>query len=114
MADVSVADVLRGQVPVGQEVTVKGWVRTRRDSKGGFSFITVHDGSCFDPVQVVAPNTLPNYTTEIVRLTAGCACVVRGLIAQSVGKGQAFEVQAAEVRVVGLLVEPDPYPMSPK
>src|SRR2546423_11161408 len=95
MADVSVADVLRGQVPVGQEVTVKGWVRTRRDSKGGFSLITVHDGSCFDPVQVVAPNTLPHYTSEIVRLTAGCACVVRGLIAQSLRTRQAHVVHAA-------------------
>src|SRR3954468_6627952 len=114
MADVAIVDVLRGKVQAGQAVTVKGWVRTRRDSKGGFSFITVHDGSCFDPVQVVAPNTLPNYTSEIVRLTAGCACVVRGTVAQSVGKGQAFEVQAAEVKVVGWVDDPDTYPISPK
>src|SRR5215217_8938214 len=114
MPDVSVADVLKGTVSAGQEVTVRGWVRTRRDSKGAFSFITVHDGSCFAPVQAVAPNTLPNYASEIVRLTAGCACVVRGAVAQSVGKGQAFEVQAAEVKVVGWVDDPDTYPISPK
>jgi len=114
MPDVSVADVLRGKLPPGQEVTVKGWVRTRRDSKGGFSFITVHDGSCFDPVQVVAPGSLPNYASEVLHLTAGCSVVARGTVAQSQGKGQAYEIQAAELKVVGLVDDPDTYPISPK
>jgi asparaginyl-tRNA synthetase len=109
-----VADVLRGKVPAGQEVTVKGWVRTRRDSKGGFSFITVHDGSCFDPVQVVAPGALPNYAAEVLHLTAGCSVIARGAVAQSQGKGQAFEIQATEVKVVGFVDDPDTYPISPK
>ncbi|MGH9034358.1 MAG: asparagine--tRNA ligase, partial [Acidimicrobiia bacterium] len=52
--DTSVADVLSGRVPVGSQVTVKGWVRTRRDSKAGLSFVALHDGSCFAPLQVVA------------------------------------------------------------
>ena len=56
-ATVSIADALAGRVPVGQTLTIKGWVRTRRDSKGGFSFIAVHDGSCFDAIQVVVPGT---------------------------------------------------------
>src|SRR5436309_11568812 len=85
--DVSVAHALAGRAPVGQEVTVKGWVRTRRDSKAGFSFITVNDGSCFDSIQVVAPNALPNYQTEILHLTAGCSVICTGTLVQSQGKG---------------------------
>ena len=50
MSVVPVADVLQGRVAVDQEVTVRGWVRTRRDSKAGISFLAVYDGSCFDPV----------------------------------------------------------------
>jgi asparaginyl-tRNA synthetase len=69
----SVRDVLAGRAPKDAPVTVKGWVRTRRDSKAGFSFVNVSDGSSFHPVQVVAANTLPNYSQEILKLTAGCA-----------------------------------------
>src|SRR4051812_5928220 len=111
MPDVSVADVLRGKMHAGQEVTVKGWIRTRRDSKGGFSFLTVHDGSAFDAVQVVAPGALPNYQSEILHLTAGCSVVARGMVAQSQGKGQAFEIQATEVMVLGFVDDPDTYPI---
>jgi asparaginyl-tRNA synthetase len=114
MADVAVVDVLRGKVPAGQEATVKGWVRTRRDSKGGFSFVAVHDGSCFDAVQVVAPAALPNYQSEVVRLTAGCSVIARGTVVQSQGKGQSFEIQASEIQVVGWVDDPDTYPISPK
>jgi asparaginyl-tRNA synthetase len=114
MADVAIVDVLRGKVPAGQAVTVKGWVRTRRDSKGGFSFITVHDGSCFDAIQVVAPGALPNYQSEVLHLTAGCSVVCTGAVAQSQGKGQAFEIQASAVQVVGMVDDPDTYPISPK
>src|SRR3954462_11150985 len=97
----SVSDLLRGKVPAGEEVTVKGWVRTRRDSKGGFSFIAVNDGSCFDSIQVVAPNTLPNYQSEVLRITAGCSVIATGKLVQSQGKGQAYEIQASSVEVVG-------------
>src|SRR3954447_5134551 len=114
MSDVSIADALHGKVPEGQSVTVKGWVRTRRDSKGGFSFIAVHDGSCFDAIQVVAPNTLPNYTDEVLHITAGCSVTCTGTLVQSQGKGQAFEIQAAEVKVVGWVENPDTYPITPK
>jgi len=69
----SVRRILAGEAPKDAPVTVKGWVRTRRDSKAGISFIHLSDGSSFHPVQLVAPNTLPNYTGEISKLTAGCA-----------------------------------------
>src|SRR5687768_15738971 len=114
MSDVSIAEALRGKVPEGQRVTVKGWVRNRRDSKGGFSFVTVHDGSCFDAIQLVAPGTLPNYAPEVLHLTTGCSVVASGTLVKSQGKGQAFEIQADDVKVLGWVDDPDTYPVSPK
>ncbi|TXD37509.1 asparagine--tRNA ligase [Lujinxingia vulgaris] len=106
--------LLEGQTPTGTEVLIKGWVRTRRDSKAGFSFINVHDGSCFDAIQVVAPKELENYDEEILKLTAGCSIEVRGELVESKGKGQSVEVQAASIKVVGWVDDPDTYPMAPK
>jgi asparaginyl-tRNA synthetase len=114
MSDVSVADVLAKCVAVGGEVTVKGWIRTRRDSKGGFSFLALSDGSCFDAIQIVAPNTLTNYTSEILHLTAGASIIASGTLVQSQGKGQSFEIQATKVDVIGLVENPDTYPIQPK
>jgi aspartyl/asparaginyl-tRNA synthetase len=65
MSIISIKKALAGELPTGSKVTIQGWVRTRRDSKAGISFINVHDGSCHDPIQVVAPSTLPNYASEI-------------------------------------------------
>jgi len=73
-------EILTGQAPQDAPVTTRGWVRTRRDSRAGISFVHVSDGSAFHPVQVVAPNTLPNYESEVLKLTAGCA-VVNGMLA---------------------------------
>ena len=70
-----IASLLKGQTAVGSRVTVRGWIRTRRDSKAGLSFLHVHDGSCFDPIQVVAPAQLPNYETDVKKLTSGCAVI---------------------------------------
>jgi len=114
MPDVRIAEILQGRVPVGETVIVRGWVRTRRDSKAGVSFIHLHDGSCFAPLQVVAPSTLPNYASEIQRLSTGCALVAEGVLAASPAKGQAVELQAARIRVVGWVEDPETYPVSPK
>jgi asparaginyl-tRNA synthetase len=110
----SVKQILGGQAPADQPVTVKGWVRTRRDSRAGISFVNLSDGSCFHPVQVVAPSALPNYASEIARLTAGCAVEATGMIVPSPAKGQPFEMQAIEIRVVGWVDDPDTYPIQPK
>src|SRR5207245_10093721 len=110
----TVRDVLAGRAPHGASVTVKGWVRTRRDSKAGFSFVSVSDGSSFHPVQVVAANTLPNYSQEILKLTAGCAVEASGGIAPSPAKGQPFEMQASAIKVLGWVEDPDTYPIQPK
>jgi len=109
-----IADILGGAVAPGTDVTVKGWVRTRRDSKAGLSFLHVHDGSCFDPIQIVAPSALANYQADVLRLTAGCSVEVDGALVPSEGKGQRFEIKAAAVRVVGWVEDPDTYPISPK
>jgi len=111
---VDVASVLKGKVPTGNSVTVRGWVRTRRDSKAGLSFIHLHDGSCFDPIQVVAPASLANYESEIKRLTSGCSLVARGVLTPSEGQGQAVEVQAETVEVVGWVDDPEAYPIQAK
>ena len=112
--ELSLRDILGGRAPGDRPVTIRGWVRTRRDSKAGISFIHLSDGSSFHPVQVVAPNTLPNYASEVQRLTAGCAVEATGSIVPSPAKGQPFEMQASAVRVVGWVEDPDHYPIQPK
>ena len=110
----SCADILAGRAPADAPVTVSGWVRTRRDSKAGLSFVHVSDGSGFHPVQVVAPQTLPNYASEVMHLTAGCAVEATGKVVPSPAKGQPFEMQAETLRVIGWVDDPDTYPIQPK
>ncbi len=114
MTITSVEHALAGKLPAGGEVTVRGWVRTRRDSKAGLSFVNVSDGSCFAPIQVVTPNTLSNYESEVKRLTAGCAVIATGTLVQSQGQGQSFEIQAQSLQVVGWVEDPETYPIQPK
>jgi len=111
---VRVADVLAGKVPLGSKVTVQGWVRTRRDSKAGVSFIHLSDGSCFDPIQVVAPSTLPNYANEVQALSSGCSLSCAGEVTPSPAQGQAVEIQAAGVQVHGFVEDSLTYPIQPK
>ena len=114
MSTKAIAEALSGEIPVGSEITINGWVRTRRDSKAGFSFINVNDGSCFDNMQVVAPGELPNYTTEVLKLSAGCSVTCRGKLVESGGRGQKYEIQAEEIHVIGWVQDPDTYPIQPK
>src|SRR5574344_3109262 len=114
MSLLSTKEILAGKVAVGEKVTLAGWIRTRRDSKAGFSFLAVNDGAGFDNVQVIAPNTLENYEKDVLKLTTGCAVVVDGTLKASEGQGQAFEVAADKVFVTGFVEDPDTYPMSAK
>jgi asparaginyl-tRNA synthetase len=98
---------------VGSETTVMGWVRTRRDSKGGFSFIEVNDGSCLQSLQVIANDKLPNYRDQILKLQTGCSVRASGTIAASPGKGQRVELQADEIEVLGW-ADPASYPLQKK
>ena len=106
--------ILDGSIAVGSSVTLAGWIRTRRDSKAGFSFLSVNDGSCFNNVQVIAPKSLENYESEILKLTTGCSVVVDGILKASEGKGQDYEITASSVKVLGFVENPDTYPMSAK
>jgi len=110
----SIKHIITGQLSVDSVVAICGWVRTRRDSKAGVSFIHVSDGSCFATLQVVAPQELSNYADQIMHLSAGCSLIARGKLVRSQGKGQAFEVLADSIEVVGWVEDPDTYPISPK
>ena len=114
MAVVSIKQALDGKVAAGSEVTVRGWVRTRRDSKAGLSFVNVSDGSCFAPIQVVALATLGNYETEVKHLTASCSVIATGTLVASQGQGQSYEIQASAIEVVGWVEDPETYPIQPK
>jgi len=114
MSVISITDVLAGKYPVSEAVTVHGWIRTRRDSKAGISFLAVHDGSCFDAIQAIAPSDLDNYQSEVLKLTTGAAVKVTGILVESPGKGQSFEIQATNVEILGLVDDPDTYPMAAK
>ncbi len=98
---------------VGQTIEIRGWVRTRRDSKGGFSFLEINDGSCLGNLQVVAPATLDNYTDEILSLSVGSSVMIRGELKASPGEGQATELLASSIRITGQ-ADPELYPLQKK
>src|SRR5210317_500924 len=95
--------------PLGQQVVVAGWVRTRRDSSN-FSFVEVNDGSCLANLQIIADQKLGNYESQIKKLTTGCSIVVKGELKESPAQGQPVEVVAAAIEVVGW-ADPERYPL---
>src|SRR5919199_666080 len=112
MDNISVADARKPEA-IGKKVLLRGWVRTRRDSKGGFSFIELNDGSSQGNVQVVAPGELPNYEAVVKHLHTGASVVVEGEVKASPAKGQPTEVQATKVELVGD-ADPEAYPLQKK
>ncbi len=112
MQKISVAEA-RKKSAIGQQVRVQAWVRTRRDSKGGFSFIELNDGSCLANVQVIADKSLPNYESEVQKLGPGCSVTVEGEVKASQGQGQDTEIAAARVVVHGW-ADPQEYPLQKK
>src|SRR5947207_6302398 len=98
---------------IGHNVLVQGWIRTRRDSKGGFSFLEVNDGSCMANLQVVADGNLANYESEVKKLGVGASVTIDGTIRQSPAKGQATEMQASKVVVHGW-ADQETYPIQKK
>ena len=111
---ISVEGALKGAASTGSSITVRGWLRSKRDSKAGISFLAIHDGSSFDPIQAVVPDSLDNYTSEILKLSTGCAVIVTGELVASQGKGQSVEIQATAVEVVGWIDDPEAYPIAKK
>ncbi|HEV3118016.1 MAG TPA: asparagine--tRNA ligase, partial [Gemmataceae bacterium] len=98
---------------VGKQVSLQGWVRTRRDSKAGFSFLELNDGSCFGNVQIIAEARLPNYESEIKKLGAGASIGVTGEVRASPAQGQPTEVLAHGITVYGG-ADPETYPLQKK
>jgi len=110
----SIGEIFNGKVAIGSQVTIKGWVRTRRTSKAGISFVALHDGSCFDAIQIVVPEELVNYEDQVLHLGAGCSVVATGELVKSQGQGQSVEVQATSVEVIGWVDDPEKYPIAKK
>lgn len=111
---VMIKDIFGGAFALGSEVTIRGWVRTRRDSKAGLSFIHVSDGTCFAPLQLVVGASLDNYQSDVLRITAGCSLTATGKIVAAQGKEQAYELAVESLQVVGWVEDPDSYPIQPK
>jgi asparaginyl-tRNA synthetase len=109
-----IKQLLHKTVAVGTQVRIAGWVRSKRSSKGGFSFIHITDGSCFDTIQAVADETLDNYATDISELGTGCAVEITGTVVESQGRGQDREIQAEQVSVSGWVDDPESYPIAKK
>jgi len=107
-----IADIFSSE-NTGHEVTVMGWVKTRRDSRGGFSFIELNDGSCLKNLQIIADSNLSNYTEEISKLQSGCSVRIKGTVVKSSGKGQTVELQADKIEALGW-ADPDYYPLQKK
>ncbi|MDX1946009.1 MAG: asparagine--tRNA ligase [Pirellulaceae bacterium] len=112
MEKISVAVARRAEA-IGRTALVQGWIRTRRDSKGGFSFLEINDGSSLANLQVIADGNLPNYETEVKHLTAGCSVSIEGEIKASGGKGQTTELAAKKLVVHGT-ADPEAYPLQKK
>jgi asparaginyl-tRNA synthetase len=107
-----IAEILSSKI-TGTRATVMGWVRTRRDSKGGFSFIEVNDGSCLSCLQIIADEKLPNYIDDVMKLQTGCSIMAAGNLVASPGKGQNVELKAEEVKILGW-ADPALYPLQKK
>lgn len=110
----SVKNLLSDEALIGSHVTVQGWLRSKRDSKAGISFLAVNDGSHFDSLQCVAPKELDNYEDEVLKLSTGCAVIVSGELVASQGGGQSVEIQASHVELIGGIDDPESYPIAKK
>ena len=112
MEKISVKDA-RDESSIGKSGKLQGWVRTRRDSKAGFSFIEINDGSSQGNIQIIAPAELGNYESDVKRLTAGCSISALGEIKESGGRGQKTEMLASEIEIHGW-ADPEEYPLQKK
>jgi len=110
----SVKNLIGDEALIGSHVTVQGWLRSKRDSKAGISFLAVNDGSHFDSLQCVAPKELENYENEVLKLSTGCAVIVSGELVASQGGGQSVEIQASHVELIGGIDDPESYPIAKK
>lgn len=99
--------------PSSEKIIVKGWVRTRRDSKGGFSFIELNDGSCIRNLQIIAEANLVNYEKEIIHINTGDSLIVEGVLLTSPGNKQSIELKGETIQVIGK-ADPEEFPLQKK
>ncbi|XBC37996.1 MAG: asparagine--tRNA ligase [Buchnera aphidicola (Floraphis choui)] len=111
---VSISNIHCNKVKINKYISIRGWVKNRRSSKSGISFIDIYDGSCLYIMQVIARNTLSNYYQEVIKLTVGCSVIVNGTLIRSLRTNQLYEIDAKEVQVIGWVENPSSYPMSSK
>lgn len=114
MKTVSVIDILKGKILINTKITVNGWLRTKRNSKCGISFLSIYDGSCFNTLQVIVKNNLLNYKSNVLKLTTGCSLSITGKLVKSLGKDQLFEIQTENINIIGWINNPNTYPISAK
>ena len=112
MSYISITNILSSKIEIDSKVIIRGWVRSRRDSKAGISFLSIYDGSCFNSIQAVIPNDLENYKDEVLKLTTGCSVELTGKVVKSPAKGQTFELITNNIKVIGYVEDPDTYPMA--
>ncbi len=110
----AIKTLLNDESRVVSDVTIQGWIRSKRDSKAGISFLAINDGSHFDSLQCVVANTLSNYESDVLKLSTGCSVIVSGQLVSSQGQGQSVEIQASTVDVVGEVDDPESYPIAKK
>ena len=110
----TVKETFEEELTEGTILQLSGWVRSKRTSKGGFSFIHLNDGSCLSNLQVVADGRLENYESEIDKLAVGCSISVTGKLVASQGKGQDREIYASNIDVLGWVDDPESYPIAKK
>ncbi|MBD3346486.1 MAG: asparagine--tRNA ligase [Chitinivibrionales bacterium] len=111
MAVFTVKQIFQAEQPPRGEIEVRGWVRTKRDSKK-FSFIELNDGSCMASLQIIAESSIENYDDTVLKLTTGSSIAAVGIIVESPGKGQKYEMQAKKVTVYS--IAPPDYPLQKK
>ncbi|HEX4070417.1 MAG TPA: asparagine--tRNA ligase, partial [Planctomycetaceae bacterium] len=107
-----ISDILKKGQP-GQTLDVAGWVRTRRDSKQGFSFVELNDGSCLANLQIVIGSDVPGYESHIKEMTTGASLHVAGELKESPGKGQRVELAARTLEILGT-ADAKAYPLQKK
>ena len=112
--NIQIKDLLTNNSLLNSEIKIQGWARSRRDSKAGFSFIDLHDGSCFNGIQVIVDGGLVNYESEVLHVTTGCSLEISGKLVASEGKGQTVEIQASSINILGLVEDAEHYPVAKK
>lgn len=114
MNSVSIVNIINDLIPINKKITIKGWVKTRRTSKSGISFISIYDGSSVNTIQIIADNKLINYHNEILKITTGCSVIITGKLIVSPGKKQKYEIYAELIKIAGWVSDPETYPISSK